>query len=130
MLCDRFGHKRLALAGLVVIAAGGPLGAAASGFVSLLLSRFLEGVGFIAFVVSAVVLMHASAGNARDARQASAYGAPTCRPAARWRCSRRRGDSAWGWRGLWVVFAIARGGGRDRACRFRRASKSARCADA
>jgi len=108
VLCDRFGHKRLALAGLVVLAAGGALGAAASGFVSLLLSRFLEGVGFIAFVVSAVVLMNASAGNARDRAKAlglwSSYmptGGTIALLAAPWVIS------AWGWRGLWVVFAIA-----------------------
>jgi MFS family permease len=61
VLCDRFGHKRLALFGLMVLAAGGALGAAAWGFASLLVARFLEGVGFIAFVVSAVALMNAAA---------------------------------------------------------------------
>ena len=108
VLCDRFGHKRLALAGLAVLAAGGALGAAASGFASLLLSRFLEGVGFIAFVVSAVVLMNASAGNARDRAKAlglwSAYmptGGTIALLAAPWVIS------AWGWRGLWVVFAVS-----------------------
>jgi MFS family permease len=107
VLCDRFGHKRLALAGLAVLAAGGALGAAASGFASLLLSRFLEGVGFIAFVVSAVVLMNASAGNARDRAKAlglwSAYmptGGTIALLAAPWVIG------AWGWRGLWMVFAI------------------------
>src|SRR5688572_31966541 len=53
VLCDRLGHKRLALAGLAVMAAGGLLGAASAGFGILLLSRFLEGIGFIVFVVSA-----------------------------------------------------------------------------
>ena len=108
VLCDRFGHKRLALFGLAVLAAGGALGAAAWGFVSLLLARFLEGVGFIAFVVSAVALMNASAGNARDRAKAlglwSSYmptGGTIALLAAPWVIS------AWGWRGLWVVFAIA-----------------------
>ena len=107
VLCDRFGHKRLALFGLAVLAAGGVLGAAAWGFVSLLLARFLEGVGFIAFVVSAVVLMNASAGNARDRAKAlglwSSYmptGGTIALLAAPWVIS------AWGWRGLWMVFAI------------------------
>jgi len=107
VLCDRFGHKRLALFGLAVLAAGGVLGAAAWGFVSLLLARFLEGVGFIAFVVSAVVLMNASAGNARDRAKAlglwSSYmptGGTIALLAAPWVIN------AWGWRGLWMVFAI------------------------
>ena len=51
MLCDRFGHKRLGLAGLAIMAAGGFLGAAAQGYPALLLSRFLEGAGFILFDV-------------------------------------------------------------------------------
>jgi len=108
VLCDRFGHKRLALFGLAVLAAGGVLGAAAWGFVSLLLARFLEGVGFIAFVVSAVVLMNASAGNARDRAKAlglwSSY-MPTGGTIAL--LAAPLVISAWGWRGLWMVFAIA-----------------------
>ncbi len=124
VLCDRFGHKRLALAGLAVLAAGGALGAAASGFVSLLLSRFLEGVGFIAFVVSAVVLMNASAGNPRDRAKAlglwSSYmptGGTIALLAAPWVIS------AWGWRGLWMVFAIGAVAAAIALARFSPASK-------
>jgi MFS family permease len=124
VLCDRFGHKRLALAGLAVLAAGGALGAAASGFASLLLSRFLEGVGFIAFVVSAVVLMNASAGNPRDRAKAlglwSSYmptGGTIALLAAPWVIS------AWGWRGLWMVFAIGAVAAAIALARFSPASK-------
>ena len=66
VLCDRFGHKRLALSGLLILFLGGLLGAFAQGFGSLLLARFLERVGFIAFVVSAVTLMNAAAATPRD----------------------------------------------------------------
>jgi len=124
VLCDRFGHKRLALFGLAVLAAGGVLGAAAWGFVSLLLARFLEGVGFIAFVVSAVVLMNASAGNARDRAKAlglwSSYmptGGTIALLAAPWVIS------AWGWRGLWMVFAIGAVAAAIALARFSPASK-------
>ena len=107
VLCDRFGHKRLALLGLTVLAIGGALGAAAEGFVSLLLARFLEGVGFIAFVVSAVALMNASAANARDRAKAlglwSAY-MPTGGTIALLAAPLLIG--AWGWRGLWLAFAL------------------------
>src|ERR1041384_8849065 len=65
VVCDRFGHKRLALAGLMVMALGGVAGAAASGFVVLLLSRFLEGIGFVLFAVCAPTLMSASTARAR-----------------------------------------------------------------
>jgi MFS family permease len=107
VLCDRFGHKRLALLGLVVLAVGGALGAAAAGFISLLLARFLEGVGFIAFVVSAVALMNASAASARDRAKAlglwSAY-MPTGGTIALLAAPVL--ISAWGWRGLWLAFAL------------------------
>ena len=107
VLCDRFGHKRLALAGLFILFLGGILGAAAWGFISLLVARFLEGVGFIAFVVSAVALMNASAATPRDRAKAlglwSSYmpsGGTIALLAAPFLIG------AWGWRGLWLVFAV------------------------
>ena len=107
VLCDRFGHKRLALAGLVVLFLGGILGAGARGFGSLLVGRFVEGVGFIVFTVSAVALINASAATPRDRARAlglwSAYmptGGAIALFAAPWLIA------AWGWRGLWMVLAI------------------------
>jgi len=108
VLCDRFGHKRLALAGLVIMAAGGALGAAALGFGTLLASRFFEGVGFILLSVSAVALMNAAAATPRDRAKAlglwSAYmptGGSIALLAAPWLIA------SWGWRGLWLVLALA-----------------------
>src|SRR5207245_11055537 len=66
MLGDRYGRKRLALAGLGCMALGGVLGALVHDFRPLLASRFLEGVGFILFAVPAPALMSAMAANARD----------------------------------------------------------------
>ena len=107
VLCDRFGHKRFALAGLLILFLGGALGAAAWNFASLLFARFLEGAGFIAFVVSAVALMNASAGNARDRAKAlglwSSY-MPSGGTIALLAAPLLIG--AWGWRGLWLVFAV------------------------
>ena len=107
VLCDRFGHKRLAVAGLLILFLGGALGAAAWNFASLLFARFLEGVGFIAFVVSAVALMNASAANSRDRAKAlglwSSY-MPSGGTIALLAAPLLIG--AWGWRALWLVFAI------------------------
>ena len=107
VLCDRFGHKRLAVAGLLILFAGGALGVAAWNFASLLFARFLEGVGFIAFVVSAVALMNATAATPRDRAKAlglwSAY-MPTGGTIALLAAPVLIG--AWGWRALWLVFAI------------------------
>src|SRR5512145_2496760 len=107
VLCDRFGHKRLAFTGLVVLSLGGILGAGAWGFGSLLFGRFVEGVGFILFTVSAVALMNASAGTPRERAKAlglwSSYmptGGSIALFAAPWLIA------AWGWRGLWLVFAL------------------------
>jgi len=108
VLCDRFGHKRLALTGLAVMVAGGVLGAAAPGFAMLLLSRFLEGVGFIVFVVSAPALMTAAVASVRDRSRAlglwSSY-MPTGGTIALLAAPVL--IAAWGWRGLWAGIAIA-----------------------
>lgn len=107
VLCDRFGQKRLALAGLVILALGGVLGAAASTFALLLLTRFLEGVGFLLFAVSAPSLLSAASSNERDRARAlglwSAY-VPTGGTLALVAAPALIG--AWDWRGLWVALAL------------------------
>ena len=107
VLCDRFGHKRLALTGLAVMVAGGLLGAAAPGFGLLLASRFLEGVGFIVFVVSAPALMTAAVGSVGDRARAlglwSSY-MPTGGTLALLAAPALIAAS--GWRGLWVGIAV------------------------
>jgi len=107
LLGDRFGHKPLALVGLAVLAAGGALGAAANGFALLLVSRFIEGIGFIVFAVSAPALMTAMSGSARD--RAKALGL--------WGAYMPTGGTialllaplviAWSWRALWLGLALA-----------------------
>ncbi len=59
---DRLGRGRLVTAGFLALAAGGGLGALSESYTPLLISRFVEGVGFIAVVVAlpAVVLAAAS----------------------------------------------------------------------
>lgn len=108
VLCDRLGHKRLALAGLVTMAAGGFLGALSWGFAPLLAARFIEGAGFIVFTVSGAALMTAAAGDARDRARALAL----------WSAYMPTGGATalllaplliatMGWRGLWSAVAIA-----------------------
>jgi MFS family permease len=106
VLCDRFGHKRLGLAGIAVMSLAGLLGAAAWDFPSLLVSRFLEGVGFLLFAVAGSALM-----------AASAAGGERTKAMGLWSAYMPAGGSAallvspvvlaaGGWRGLWVAIAL------------------------
>ena len=108
VLCDRLGHKRLALSGLGVMVTGGLLGTAAPGFPALLVSRFLEGVGFIVFVVAAPALINAATASAHERTRAlglwSSY-MPTGGTIALLAAPALIG--AWGWRGLWAGIAAA-----------------------
>ena len=109
MLGDRIGHKRLALAGLATLAAGGFVGAAAQGFPMLLLSRFLEGAGFIGFAVTGAALINASVASSSDRDRAmglwTAYmpgGAALAMLAAPFVMATQPG-----WRGYWVLLSAA-----------------------
>jgi MFS family permease len=104
---DRFGHKRIALGGLALMAAGGFAGVLADGYALLLLSRFLEGIGFIMTSVAGVALIaHAAAAADRP------------RAMALWSCYMPAGGSlamlaaalaldAFDWRSLWIVLSAA-----------------------
>ena len=106
-LCDRYGHRRLGLTGLAILAAAGLFGACAWNFPVLLLSRFLEGIGFILFTVSGSALIATAASDPRD--RAKALGL--------WAAYMPAGGgialliappviTAWGWRGLWILLAF------------------------
>ncbi|MGH8689222.1 MAG: CynX/NimT family MFS transporter [Burkholderiales bacterium] len=108
VLSDRFGHKRLGLAGLAVMALAGLLGAAAWNYASLLASRFFEGAGFILYSVSGSALMAAAVADNRDRPKAMGL----------WSAYMPSGGSAAilvsplvfavaGWRGMWVTTAVA-----------------------
>ncbi|MGH8746833.1 MAG: CynX/NimT family MFS transporter [Burkholderiales bacterium] len=111
ILADRFGPKRLALAGLAILSAGGFLGAAAGGFAELLLARFLEGAGFILFTVAGAALMAAAAPEPRARAKAlslwSAY-MPAGGSLALLAAPLVIAES--GWRGLWVALALIAAG--------------------
>jgi MFS family permease len=106
VLCDRFGHKRLGLAGLAVMCLAGLLGAAAWDFPSLLVSRFFEGVGFILFTVAGSALMAVAADGADRPKVMGLWSAymPSGGSAAILLAPLLL--SAWGWRGLWVTLSV------------------------
>ena len=106
-MCDRYGQRRMGLAGLAILALSGFLGALAWNFPVLLVSRFFEGVGFILFTVTATTLMATAAAGPRDRAKAlglwSAY-MPTGGGLAL--LAAPPVIAAWGWRGLWVLLAL------------------------
>lgn len=104
-IADRFGPKRIALAGLALMIAGGLLGAAATGYAMLLASRFVEGVGFMLFVVSAAPLIAASTLPADRATAFSIWSSymPTGGSLALLMAPLALGS--FGWRGLWLALA-------------------------
>ncbi|MCX7962085.1 MAG: MFS transporter [Burkholderiales bacterium] len=108
LLCDRLGHKRVGLAGLGLMALAGAGGALASDFFALLLTRFLEGVGFMLYAVAGSALMAATMPAGRERLKAmglwSAY-MPTGASVALLAAPPLL--AAWGWRGLWAVLATA-----------------------
>ena len=108
MLGDRFGRKQMALAGLALMGAGGAMGALVDDFSPLLISRFIEGVGFIMFAVPAPALMSHMTADARDRAKAlglwSAY-MPTGGTIALLAAPLL--ISFFSWRALWVVLAVA-----------------------
>lgn len=67
LAADRFGAKRLLVGGLLLQGAGSASGALAAGAPVLLLTRVIEGIGFLAVIVAAPALILALvAGRARD----------------------------------------------------------------
>jgi MFS transporter, CP family, cyanate transporter len=107
IFADRVGAFRLCLAGVLCVAAGSALGALAPDGAVLVLSRFVEGLGFLSIVVSAPALIGAAA---TPDRRGIAYGL--------WACYFPVGVSvviaaspplleALGWRSLWWLVAAA-----------------------
>jgi cyanate permease len=104
-LADRAGQKRVAIAGLLFMVAGGLLGAASAGTAGLLGSRFVEGLGFILYTVAAVPLL---VGACAPGDRATAL--------SLWSCYMPTGGTAalllapvalatFGWRSLWLALA-------------------------
>lgn len=105
VLAERAGVKRAALAGLILMAAGGLLGALAAGYGTLLGARFLEGAGFLLFVVAAAPLLTAATLPQDRATAFSIWSSymPTGGTLAL--LVAPLALSSFGWRGLWVAFA-------------------------
>jgi predicted MFS family arabinose efflux permease len=105
LLAERMEVKRAALIGLGLMVAGGLLGALAGGYVALLAARFLEGAGFLLFVVAAAPLLAAATLPQDRATAFSIWSSymPTGGTLAL--LVAPLALSSFGWRGLWVALA-------------------------
>ena len=102
---DRFGHRRILLAGVLCMAAGSLLGGLAQGQATLLGARLLEGLGFVVTVVAAPSIIVAATAQ-RDHRVAlSIWGSYLPAGMALMMLASPALMSAVGWRGLWLVNA-------------------------
>lgn len=102
---DRIGYWRLASWGLALLAAGGVGGSLSEGAPALLLSRFVEGIGFLAVVIAAPSLIAGSA-TGTDRRMAlGLWAAYMPSGVAIMILAAPPVMHAGGWRGLWIVVA-------------------------
>ncbi|HEX6979261.1 MAG TPA: MFS transporter [Alphaproteobacteria bacterium] len=106
VLADRIGHRRMVLAGLTVVALASLAGAAAQGAAALLISRFLEGLGFVVVVIAAPGLIVRAAAP-QDLKLAfGAWGAYMPAGTATMMALSPLLLAPFGWRGLWVANAV------------------------
>ena len=107
MVADRLGHRRMALAGLVLLAAGGILGAAAASGTVLLLSRFVEGLGFVTTVVAIPALLMQAARPAERRLALSLWAVYMSVGMAPTMVAAPLVIAPLGWRGLWLAVAAS-----------------------
>ena len=106
VLASRFNPWRTAVAGLALLTVSGGLGSLAVSADQLLLSRFVEGLGFLAVVVSAPSLI-VSATNERDRRLALGYFSAYMPVGVALMIFVAPAGLAFnGWRSLWIAVAI------------------------
>ncbi len=109
-LADRLGHRRMVLAGLLIVAVASAAGAVAPGAAPLLATRFAEGVGFMIVVVATPALIARSTAPG-DLPLAFGFWS-TYMPAgtAMMMVLAPLLIAGTGWRGLWIANAVLVGG--------------------
>lgn len=105
-LGDRFGHRRSLLAGLAAMFAGCLLGAAATGFMMLLVSRALEGLGFVVSVAATVPMIVRFSARRHQRLIFGFYGGYWPAGVATMILVTPLALDCAGWRGLWVINAV------------------------
>lgn len=105
-IVDRYGQKRYALIGLGLMVCGGILGVLSESYAGLLVSRFLEGLGFVLLTVAGVPLM-TQATRAQDRPMAfSLWSAYMPAGGALALLAAPAALATFGWRSLWIGVAV------------------------
>lgn len=105
LAADRFGALRSSLAGCVLLAIGGVAGAAANGSAALLVSRVLEGAGFLVVSVAAPALIFAASAPADRRLGLGIWSAYMGTGMALVVLAAPIVIAAAGWRSLWIAIA-------------------------
>lgn len=101
LLIDRAGPRRLMLASLLIMGVGGWLGAVAESGATLLVSRFLEGLGLVGVVVTAPAIVRAACRPADRNLALGLWGAYLPGGVAVALIAAPAMMEAFGWRGFW-----------------------------
>ena len=104
---DRLGAKRFCVFGLCCLIAGGLLGAVTSGPTLLVLSRLVEGLGFMSVIVSAPALINLASAPAQRGIAFGMWSSYMPFGAGLVLASSSFLLPIWGWRGVWVVVMLA-----------------------
>lgn len=109
LLSDRLGHRRVALAGVILLATGSAVGSDSASAGVLLATRFIEGLGYIVAVVAAPSIIAEAALPADRRLAVGVWGAfmPTGMGALL--LASPFLEQWLGWRGLWLAMAMATG---------------------
>jgi MFS transporter, CP family, cyanate transporter len=107
LFSDRVGALRLCIFGVLCLAAGGLLGALSSGAPLLVVSRLIEGLGFIAAVVSAPGLITAATAPGRLGVAFGLWGSYLPFGVSLALLASPPLFAVSGWRSIWVLAAIA-----------------------
>lgn len=103
---DRFGALRFAVIGSIATATGGLVGALAGGETTILLSRLIEGVGFVMLNVSAPALVVAASRPDRRSAMLGLWSTYMPAGAATAIAASVLLTPVLGWRGLWVICSV------------------------
>jgi MFS family permease len=107
VFADRIGHRALAVVGVALMGVGSALGALATDAFFLLLSRFIEGLGFVVAAVTAPSLIARAVGPAHKRFAFGLWGSFMSTGMGGMLLISPVVLAAWGWRGAWLVMAAA-----------------------